>query len=103
MGPPSATGCSASPSTPSSPSTSPTRQPIGFSQIETPSASTDLSITKTDGQAVALAGTALTYTIVVANNGPLGVSGVTVTDALPASLLGASWTASIAGGATATQ
>src|SRR5258706_6435640 len=43
----------------------------------------DLSITKTDSPDPVTVGTNLTYTITVANAGPSGASGVTVTDPLP--------------------
>ena len=52
----------------------------------------DLSITKTDGVTSVVAGTAVTYTIVVTNAGPSSAIGALVTDTLPASLTGASWT-----------
>src|SRR5262249_19532138 len=44
----------------------------------------DLSVTKTDGVASAVPGTATTYTIVVSNNGPSAVTGASVSDLLPA-------------------
>jgi uncharacterized repeat protein (TIGR01451 family) len=52
----------------------------------------DLSITKTDGQATARAGNAVTYTITVSNAGPSAAFGATVTDNFPASLTGVTWT-----------
>jgi uncharacterized repeat protein (TIGR01451 family) len=54
--------------------------------------SADLAITKTDGVIAPNAGDVLTYTIVASNNGPGNVAGATVTDNLPTSLLGATWT-----------
>jgi uncharacterized repeat protein (TIGR01451 family) len=51
-----------------------------------------LSITKTDGQASAVPGQPLTYTIVVSNAGPSAVTDATVTDILPEPLTGVSWT-----------
>ena len=59
----------------------------------------DLSITKTDGQASAVPGTNVTYTIVVANAGPHDAGGSTLTDIFPAALSGVTWTCSAAGGA----
>jgi uncharacterized repeat protein (TIGR01451 family) len=44
----------------------------------------DLSLVKSDGADPVVAGTDLTYTIVVSNDGPSGATGVTVTDDVPA-------------------
>ena len=63
-------------------------------------AQADLSITKADGQTVAVPGTPVTYTIVASNAGPNGVTGATVTDTLPAAIAGATWTCIGAGGGT---
>jgi uncharacterized repeat protein (TIGR01451 family) len=60
----------------------------------------DVSITKTDGRATAVAGTATSYSIVVTNPGPSVLGGVRVVDALPATLTGATWVCTPAGGAT---
>ncbi|HVF57922.1 MAG TPA: SBBP repeat-containing protein [Pyrinomonadaceae bacterium] len=49
-----------------------------------PSASADLSLTKTDSPDPSTAGANLTYTIQVTNNGPDAATGVVVVDALPA-------------------
>jgi uncharacterized repeat protein (TIGR01451 family) len=46
----------------------------------------DLSIQKTDGQTVAKAGSPITYTITVTNNGPTTVQSLTVTDSVPATI-----------------
>ena len=51
----------------------------------------DLGGTKTDGQTTAVPGQPLTYTITASNAGPSAVTGATVTDALPAALLGPTW------------
>ena len=48
---------------------------------------TDLSITKTDGQTSTTPGSAIAYTITVTNNGPLTVNSVTVNDTVPAAIL----------------
>src|SRR5581483_10125217 len=54
----------------------------------------DLAITKDDGKTTAVPGTSDTYTIVVSNNGPSAVTGASVSDALPADVTSATWTAS---------
>jgi uncharacterized repeat protein (TIGR01451 family) len=51
----------------------------------------DLSATKSDGQATAVPGLPITYTITISNAGPTAVAAATVTDALPAALQGAVW------------
>ncbi|MCU0756955.1 MAG: DUF11 domain-containing protein, partial [Xanthomonadales bacterium] len=66
------------------------------------SAGADLSITKTDGSATEVPGTAVTYTIVASNAGPNPVTGATVADTFPASITGVSWTCVGAGGGTCT-
>jgi uncharacterized repeat protein (TIGR01451 family) len=60
----------------------------------------DLGITKTDGQAVAVPGQPITYTIVAANAGPSAVTGATVLDAPPLELTGASWTCAASPGSS---
>ncbi|WNG60199.1 tandem-95 repeat protein [Archangium gephyra] len=52
----------------------------------------DLSITMTDGATTEVPGTAVTYTITVTNNGPLGAGFIALTDNFPATLTGMSWT-----------
>ncbi|GAB4424824.1 MAG: hypothetical protein Fur0044_22880 [Anaerolineae bacterium] len=47
---------------------------------------TDLTITKTDFPDSVTAGTSLTYTLNITNNGPSGATGVVVTDTLPANV-----------------
>lgn len=51
----------------------------------------DLAITKTDGVINVAPGGGVTYTLVVSNNGPFAVNGATVTDVLPASITGVTW------------
>jgi len=60
----------------------------------------DLSISKTDGVADVAAGGPVSYTIVASNAGPEPATAATVTDTLPATLSGVSWTCTAAGGAT---
>jgi uncharacterized repeat protein (TIGR01451 family) len=62
----------------------------------------DLSITKTDGQASAVPGSPITYTIVVSNAGPSGVTAATVGDTVPAVITVPSWTCSGTLGGTCT-
>ncbi|MCB1641292.1 MAG: proprotein convertase P-domain-containing protein, partial [Xanthomonadales bacterium] len=52
----------------------------------------DLSITKTDGVASAVAGSTTTYTIVASNAGPADAIGATVADSFPAACTSVSWT-----------
>jgi uncharacterized repeat protein (TIGR01451 family) len=51
-----------------------------------------LVLSKTDGQSTVQSGASLAYTILVTNTGPYTATGVVVSDNLPASLTGASWT-----------
>ena len=62
----------------------------------------DLAITKTNGVDTSMAGGTTTYTITVTNNGPSDAPVSSVVDTLPASISGATWVSSAAGGATAT-
>jgi len=64
--------------------------------IATPTAA-DLRIVK-QSAAEFVAGTRVTYVLVVANAGPSAVTGATVTDVLPGGLSNATWTATYAGG-----
>ncbi len=59
----------------------------------------DLAVSKTDGQAAAVPAQPLTYTITVANTGPLVLASARVTDSFPAAL-SCSTTCSGTGGAT---
>ena len=59
----------------------------------------NLSITKTDGATEVVPGTSTSYTIVVANDGPSDVTGVSVDDVLPSELTAATWTCSPSAGA----
>jgi uncharacterized repeat protein (TIGR01451 family) len=58
----------------------------------------DLAITKTDGAPAIAPGAAITYTIVVTNNGPFAVTGATVTDTVPAAITGVTWTCTASAG-----
>lgn len=60
--------------------------------VTTPFQAADLSITKTDGQTTTTSGSAIAYAIAVTNNGPSNVTGATVTDTVPNTITGISWT-----------
>ncbi|MDP9464581.1 MAG: DUF11 domain-containing protein, partial [Actinomycetota bacterium] len=60
----------------------------------------DLAVTKTDGQATAIPGTSISYTISVTNAGPSAAAGSRVLDNLPAVLEDASWTCNAAPGSS---
>ena len=60
--------------------------------------SSDLAITKTDGNTIYTPGTNVVYTIVASNSGIFGAQNARVQDALPAGITTASWTCAAAGG-----
>jgi uncharacterized repeat protein (TIGR01451 family) len=60
----------------------------------------DLAVTKTDGQGTAVPGDPLTYTIVVTNTGPSTATNAVVADLIPTDIVGVTWAATYAGGAT---
>ena len=68
--------------------------------IDTIVLSADLKVTVTDGKSTVNSGTAVTYTIVVTNNGPGNVPGAPVSDNFPAVFTGMSFTATDTGGAS---
>ncbi|HEY6942292.1 DUF7507 domain-containing protein [Dokdonella sp.] len=80
--------------------TDPTPGNNSATDTDTLDPSADLAITKTDGSANATPGASITYTIVASNAGPSTATGATVTDAIPANITGATWTAVYAGGAS---
>jgi uncharacterized repeat protein (TIGR01451 family) len=61
-------------------------------------ASADVAVTITDGQASAVPGQPVTYTLVATNAGPDPVTGAKVTDTLPAALVGATWSCTASAG-----
>ena len=67
---------------------------------EFPGMTADLSITKTDGVASVAAGSAVTYTIVVANAGPNPVTNAPVTDTFPSTLTVNSWSCTATAGSS---
>ncbi|HEY1377940.1 MAG TPA: DUF11 domain-containing protein, partial [Gemmataceae bacterium] len=62
----------------------------------------DLRVTKTNNVTSIQPGGVVTYTITVTNAGPNDVTGASFTDNVPASLTGVSFTSVVSGGATAT-
>ncbi|MCB1635878.1 MAG: DUF11 domain-containing protein, partial [Xanthomonadales bacterium] len=58
----------------------------------------DLSITKTDGVALAVPGASVTYTITASNVGPSAAPSATVSDTFPAACTSVNWTCVGAGG-----
>jgi uncharacterized repeat protein (TIGR01451 family) len=72
------------------------------SESATPTATADLTVTKTDGVLTYIPGGQVTYTITVSNAGPSNVTGATVTDTFPAEITGATWTCTPTGAATCT-
>jgi uncharacterized repeat protein (TIGR01451 family) len=62
----------------------------------------DLAVTKTDGQATAVPGAAVTYTITVTNNGPDTAVGALVTDAAPPGSASLGWTCTATPGSACT-
>ncbi len=69
------------------------------SQPTTITPSADLAITKT-GTATVAQGGAVTYSIVVTNNGPSNATGATIADTVPAGITGVSWSCASAGTAS---
>ncbi|MBA3607749.1 MAG: DUF11 domain-containing protein [Chthoniobacterales bacterium] len=65
-----------------------------------PTATADLRIRKTDGKTSVSRGDQTTYTIVVENVGPDGVTGARVKDTFPLKITGVTYTATSTGGAT---
>ena len=60
----------------------------------------DLAITVTDNAPTVTPGSAITYVVVVTNNGPFAVTGATVANTLPAAIAGATWTCVASGGSS---
>jgi uncharacterized repeat protein (TIGR01451 family) len=69
-------------------------------RIVNPVRQADLSITKTDGQTLAIPGQPLTYTIAVGNAGPVAAASATVVDNFPAALQNVNWTCSATAGSS---
>ena len=97
---PAATGTLSNTATISSSVTDPVAGNNSATDNDTLTPQANLAITKTDGVTTATPGGSVTYTIVASNAGPSNVTGATVADTLPASIVGATWTGAGAGGAT---
>jgi uncharacterized repeat protein (TIGR01451 family) len=99
---PAATGTLSNTATVAAPAgvTDPDTSNNSATDTDTLTPTADLSIVKDDGSATAIPGTPNTYTIVVTNVGPSAVSGATVTDNFPASLMGVTWTATASPGSS---
>jgi uncharacterized repeat protein (TIGR01451 family) len=69
-------------------------------RIVTPGPQANLAVTKTDGQATAVPGQPVTYTIAVSNAGPATASAATVVDTFPAALQNVNWTCSASAGSS---
>jgi len=70
------------------------------SVTSTPSLIADLAVTKTPSSQAAVAGTSLSWTIVLTNNGPSDVAGASVSDAFAATFTGVLWTCTASSGST---
>ena len=62
----------------------------------------DVKVTLTDGQIQVNAGSSITYTLTVANDGPASIDSITVTDTIPGILSNISWTCTPTSGASCT-
>ena len=77
--------------------TDPTAANNSATDTDTLTPQSDLAVTKTDGSASAVPGTAVSYTVTVTSSGPSNVTAATFTDPVPASMTGVTWTCSISG------
>ena len=68
--------------------------------VTNPIVGPDMAITKTDGKTAVSPGQTNTYTIVATNTGPVAVTGAVITDTMPATFTGVTWTCAGGGGAT---
>lgn len=62
--------------------------------------SADLAISVNDAQTLAVPGNPISYTVIAKNNGPDNIVGATISDVLPPSLTGVTYTATATGAAT---
>jgi uncharacterized repeat protein (TIGR01451 family) len=63
-----------------------------------PTPTGDLGVTKTNNVTTLIPGSPVSYTIVVTNSGPSTVTGVTMTDNVPASIINVGWTCAVTPG-----
>lgn len=80
--------------------TDPTPANNSATDTDTLTPQADFSVTKTDGQLVAVPGAPIQYTIVVRQNGPSAAGAAAVTDIVPAEVTGATWTCTASGGSS---
>jgi uncharacterized repeat protein (TIGR01451 family) len=99
---PGATGTLANTATVTAPvgTTDPTPANNTATDTDTLAPTADLAVTKTDGQATAVPGAPVTYTIAVSSAGPSNSGSATVTDTFPAAITGVNWTCAATGGST---
>ena len=76
------------------------RRDLNFTSIEFLVDSVDLAVTKSDGVATAVPGSAVMYTVVVSNAGPTTAVDATFADSFAAAISSATWTSVPAGGAS---
>jgi len=62
--------------------------------------SADLVISKSDGLTSTLSGSAITYTVMVTNTGPSAVTGTTLADSVPLSVINVVWSCTATAGST---
>ncbi len=69
-----------------------------FAQVEpAPTPFNFLTVTATDGLTTTPAGSTVTYTVVVRNNSPIGITGIAASATFPTQLTGVTWTAAYTG------
>jgi uncharacterized repeat protein (TIGR01451 family) len=80
--------------------TDPTGANNAATDTDTLTPQADFSVTKTDNQLVAVPGAAIQYTIVARQNGPSASAPATVTDTVPATITGVTWTCTASAGSS---
>ncbi|SHH08746.1 beta strand repeat-containing protein, partial [Pedobacter caeni] len=75
---------------------------VGESSVTTAvNQSTDVYVEKS-GPQTAIAGSAITYQLKIGNNGPIDITGLTITDNIPADIKNVTWSSTLFGSATLT-